>query len=181
MKHNSLRLRIFTVSIIMLIAGAITAILAGGQQVVSIQAPFHVPSGPVSRDLLFAKTAPAPFFSDPLEGTRGTFQRIDACVQTVMRVANIPGASIAIIDNGSLVYQKGYGVKHREQGGDVTPGTVFRFGSTLKMMTAAAVLQQVERGLVDLQAPITRYIPRFKFQGHGPQHHQDCGTSLTPR
>ena len=71
------------------------------------------------------------------------------------------------------MYEKGYGVKHREQGGDVTPATVFRFGSTLKMMTAAALLQQVERGRVELQAPVTRYIPEFQVSGPWPsQHHQ---------
>ena len=169
MRHNSFPTRIFAVIIITLIVGAVTAIFGGGQQVSSIQARVQVASGPVPRQLLVAQKPPTPY-SDELERTGGTFQRIDRCVELSMRANGIPGASIAIIDNGSLVYEKGYGVKHREQGGDVTPATVFRFGSTLKMMTAAALLQQVERGRVELQAPVTRYIPEFQVSGPWPSH-----------
>lgn len=167
MKHNSRKTRIFTVITIVLIVGNVTAMLAGGQQVSSIRAPVRLPSGPVARELALARNQPAPY---ELEETGGTFERIDACVQASMRAYDIPGASIAVIDNGSLVYEKGYGVKHREQGGDVTPGTVFRFGSTLKMMTAAAVMQQVEQGRVNLQAPITQYIPEFQVAGPWPSN-----------
>jgi CubicO group peptidase (beta-lactamase class C family) len=167
MKHNALHSRIITLLTIMLVVGAVSAMLARGQQVSSIRARVQVPSGPVSRELLFPQKPPAPY-PDELERTLGTFQRVDACVETFMAAYRVPGASIAIIDNRAFVYEKGYGVKHREQGGAVTPDTVFRFGSTLKMMTAAALMQQVEQGRVDLQAPITRYIPEFQVAGPWP-------------
>lgn len=168
MKHHLLHSRVFTAIAIMLIVGAVTAIPADGEQATSIRARVQVPSGPVPRELLFAKAPPAVCCGDEPEGTPGTFRRIDKCVEVFMAAYDVPGASIAIIDNGSLVYEKGYGVKHRVQGGAVTPGTVFRFGSTLKMMTAAAVMQQVEQGLVDLQAPVTQYIPEFQVSGAWP-------------
>jgi CubicO group peptidase (beta-lactamase class C family) len=139
MKRKSHLTRIFTLITVILIVGAATAIFAAGEQVSSIRPHLQVPTGPVSPNLLFAKTPPD--LAAATDPNLGTFEKIDACVQTLMRAYEIPGASIAIIDNGSYVYEKGYGVKHRDQGGAVTPGTVFRFGSTLKMMTAAALMQ----------------------------------------
>src|SRR5262245_14548561 len=181
MKHNSVHVRIFSVGIIMLIAGAVTAIIAGGgQQVSSSQAPhLRAPSGPVSQELALAKKTLVTLARDQSGGTLGTLQRVDRCVQRLMSAADIPGASIAIIDNGSLVYTKGYGVKHRELGGEVTPGTVFRFGSTLKMMTATALLQQVEQGKVDLQAPIRRSTPECQGPGTWPSSNITVWNLLT--
>jgi CubicO group peptidase (beta-lactamase class C family) len=164
MKRSSLRTAILTAIGILPIVSAVTGILAGGPGVPSTRARLPVPSGPVPRELSFAEAAPA-VYGDEAGATRDPFRRIDTCVASLMRAYNVPGASIAVIDNGTFVYEKGYGVKHREQGGDVTPGTVFRFGSTLKMMTAAAVMQQVEEGEVDLHAPITQYVPEFQVSG----------------
>ncbi|MFQ5857181.1 MAG: serine hydrolase domain-containing protein, partial [Anaerolineae bacterium] len=89
------------------------------------------------------------------------FATIDACVRQEMAQLDVPGAAIAIALDGEMVYERGYGVKHREEGGAVDSNTLFRIGSTTKMMTAAAVMQQVERGAVDLQAPVTDYVPQF--------------------
>jgi CubicO group peptidase (beta-lactamase class C family) len=75
-----------------------------------------------------------------------------------------PGASMAIWHDGALVTTRGYGVKRRGQNDPVTPQTIFRIGSITKMMTAAAVLQQVEAGTVDLAAPITDLIPEFALK-----------------
>ena len=177
MKHKSLRAGIFAVISVVLIVGAVTAILAGGEQVSSTRTHIQVPSGPVFRELLSAKSPPD--LAAVTDSTLGTFEKIDACVQTLMRAYDTPGASIAIIDNGSVVYEKGYGVKHRDLGGDVTPDTVFRFGSTLKMMTATALLQQVELGRVDLQAPVTQYIPEFQVAGPWPSDNIKVWNLLT--
>lgn len=91
------------------------------------------------------------------------FAAVDLCVAEEMSRTNTPGASIAIALDGVITYTKGYGVRHAEEGGAVDPGTMFRFGSTLKMMTAAAVMQQVEKGRVDVHAPITTYVPYFEL------------------
>ena len=50
----------------------------------------------------------------------------------------------------------------------VNPETIFRIGSVTKQMTAAAVMQQVELGRVDLDAPVTDYIPEFEIGGRWP-------------
>jgi CubicO group peptidase (beta-lactamase class C family) len=81
---------------------------------------------------------------------------------------NAPGAAVAVVLDGDLLYESGYGVKQRGGDRSVDPDTVFRIGSVTKMMTAAAVLQQVELGRVDLDAPVTDYIPEFAVGGRWP-------------
>ncbi len=96
------------------------------------------------------------------------FATIDACVQQEMEQLDMPGAAIAIALDGELVYERGYGVKHREEGGTVDSNPLFQIGSTTKMMTAAAVMQQVDRGTVDLGAAVTTYVPEFDVSGPWP-------------
>lgn len=94
-----------------------------------------------------------------------TEEIVDLCVQAAMARHHTPGAVAAVALDGALSYEQGYGVRHRQQGGDVEPDTVFRIGSVTKMMTAAALLQQVDRGAVDLRAPVTDYVPEFQPGG----------------
>jgi len=93
---------------------------------------------------------------------------IDTCVERDMFRIDAPGAAVAVVLDGELIYEQGYGVKHRLTGGDVGPNTVFRIGSVTKQMTAAAVMQQVELGRVVLSAPVTDYIPEFEVAGRWP-------------
>ncbi len=94
----------------------------------------------------------------------GPFAAVDACVAAEMRQQNTPGASLAIAVGGRQVYTQTYGVKHSVQGGAIHPSTYFRINSTTKMMTAAAVMQAVERGQLDLHAPITDYLPDLELR-----------------
>jgi CubicO group peptidase (beta-lactamase class C family) len=91
------------------------------------------------------------------------FPLIDACVNQEMRAVGAPGASIAIAVSGTITYTKGYGVRHRENGGAVDERTRFRIGSSTKMMTAATLLALADAGRIDLHAPITRYLPDLRL------------------
>jgi CubicO group peptidase (beta-lactamase class C family) len=96
---------------------------------------------------------------------------IDTCVLEDMAgnpdnpADDTPAASIAVALNGVITYTKGYGVKDLQQGGEVDADTMFPIGSTTKMMTAGAIMQLRERGEVDLEAPITSYLPEYQL-GH---------------
>ena len=85
---------------------------------------------------------------------------IDQYVTAKMRSAHIPGLALAIVEGDRAVYLKGYG-RADSSGRAVTPETPFLIGSITKSFTALAVLQLVEAGQVDLDAPVTRYIPWF--------------------
>jgi len=93
---------------------------------------------------------------------------IDQCVEGNMSRLDAPGAAVAVILDGELLYESGYGVKRRNTSSAVDADTIFRIGSVTKQMTAAVVMQQVELGRVDLDAPVTDYIPEFEIGGKWP-------------
>ncbi len=71
----------------------------------------------------------------------------------------IPGAAFLVVQNDAVVFAKGYGVADRATQERVDPQeTVFRAGSVSKCFTAAAVLLLAERGQIELDAPIGRYL-----------------------
>lgn len=86
--------------------------------------------------------------------------RIDAFLKERMERLNIPGAALAIVRDGEIVYLKGYGTANA-QGDPVTPQTPYLLASLSKSMTALAVMQLVEEGQIELDAPVQRYLPWF--------------------
>lgn len=73
----------------------------------------------------------------------------------------IPGLSAAVVTERRLRWSAAYGTADLENFVPVTTETVFRLASVTKPMTATALLQLVEAGKVDLDAPIQRYVPAF--------------------
>ena len=88
---------------------------------------------------------------------------IDACAESAMSAYDIPGLAVAVVTDGEISYERGYGVKHRNLGGAVDEHTAFRHGSVGKMFSAAAILRLVDRGVVDLSDPVTDYVPELHF------------------
>ena len=88
--------------------------------------------------------------------------QIEAYVQERMERWKIPGLSLVVVWDGRVVHSGGYGYADLESGTPMTAETLVGLGSTGKGMTALAVLQLVERGEVELDAPVTRYLPEFK-------------------
>ena len=84
----------------------------------------------------------------------------------------VAGLAVAVIRGGSLAGFYGHGVADVGSGTPVGPDTVFRIASVTKTITAVAVMQLVERGLVDLDAPASRYLRAFRLiparPGFGP-------------
>ena len=72
-----------------------------------------------------------------------------------------PGASIAVIRAGRLIWSEGFGYADLEQRVPVTPLTRFRIGSVSKPLTSIALGVLVEEGKLDLDAPVQRYLPEF--------------------
>ncbi len=87
--------------------------------------------------------------------------RIDAYIQARMEAAGIPGLALGVVYGDQVVYLKGYGVAGPD-GRPVTPQTPFILGSTSKSFTALAIMQLVEAGQIDLDAPVTTYLPWFR-------------------
>ena len=82
------------------------------------------------------------------------------------KIARPPGMSVAVAVDGKLVWAEGFGLADLEQCVPATPKTKFRIGSTSKPLTSAAAALLYEQGLLDLDAPIQRYVPSFPDKGH---------------
>ena len=80
-------------------------------------------------------------------------------IPQALRAGHTVGLSIALVDGDRTVWARGFGFADRANGVPVTADTLFHIGSTSKSMAAAAVMQLVEQGRVDLDAPLSRYVP----------------------
>ncbi len=89
------------------------------------------------------------------------YEAIDAYVEGQMRRLKIPGASLAVIEGDKIVHLRGFGCA-RPGGEAPSPQTPFFIGSLTKSFTALAVMQLVEAGVVELDAPVQRYLPWFR-------------------
>ncbi len=71
----------------------------------------------------------------------------------------VPGCAVAIVRNGEIIFQKGYGMADLERGIPITPESVFYAGSISKQFVAAAALILSDRGELDLMADVHDYLP----------------------
>src|SRR5829696_2650954 len=89
------------------------------------------------------------------------FNAIDRFVQTEMSAIGRPGLALGITHGDRVVHLRGFGIADLS-GRPVTPQTPFVIGSVTKSFTALAVMQLVEADLLDLDAPVQRYLPWFR-------------------
>ena len=87
------------------------------------------------------------------------YTAIDTFIVDQLDTLNVPGASWAIVDGEQIVHTQSYGCGVKGQA--PTAQTPFFIGSLTKSFTALAVMQLVEAGKVDLDAPVQRYLPWF--------------------
>ena len=82
-----------------------------------------------------------------------------------------PGAALAVIRDGRIVYKRGYGMAKIEDGIVMTPDKIFDIGSCSKQFTATCVVMLVREGKVSLDDNVRKYIPELP----------DYGTPITVR
>jgi len=88
----------------------------------------------------------------------GAEDAVDALLHREMIHAHIPGAAVAVIRNGRIEKLAAYGTASLETGAPATPDTPFQLASTTKIFTGVLLMQLVEEGKVDLDAPIATYL-----------------------
>lgn len=97
----------------------------------------------------------------PTRNSPSDFAAIDAYVDAQMRELRVPGLAIGIVQGDQIVHLKGFGTAGPD-GRPVTPQTPFQLASLVKPMTGVAIMQLVETGKIDLDAPVQRYLPTFR-------------------
>lgn len=94
---------------------------------------------------------------------------------TALPAWNVPGASMAIVNGGKVVYAKGFGKRDVKNNLPVTPDTLFAIGSCTKAFTTFVLGQLVDEGKVDWDKPVGRYLPGFRL------YDTVASQELTPR
>src|SRR6266550_4186548 len=114
----------------------------------------------VSTVFLLNMLAPMPATAQaPVALPADKIAKIEAAITALMLSKHIPGLSVAIVSDNQLRWQSGYGMSDLENSVPAKAGTVYRTASVAKPITAVAVMQLVERGKLDLDAPIQKYVP----------------------
>jgi CubicO group peptidase (beta-lactamase class C family) len=90
-----------------------------------------------------------------------TVKQIEAVITSEQAKLKIPGLSVAIASGGQVRFAKGFGHADLENNVAAKATTLFRTGSIAKPLTATAVMQLVEQGKLDLDAPIQKYCQAF--------------------
>jgi len=82
----------------------------------------------------------------------------------------IPGLAIAVVDDQNVLWAEGFGYTDGDRRTPVTPNTLFSIQSMSKSFTATAAMFAAQDGLVDLDAPITTYLPDFHINSIFEEH-----------
>ena len=77
---------------------------------------------------------------------------------------SLPGFAISVVKGQKVIFAKGYGVQSVDEPAPVTLQTVFSTASVTKLFTGIAVMQLYDVGLVDINSPVSAYLPYFKLK-----------------
>ncbi len=95
---------------------------------------------------------------------------LEKVVPELMEKAEIPGISIAVIKGGKIIWHKGFGIKNLETGDSVSDNTVFEAASLSKPVFAYAVMQIMNEGVLDLDTPLIKYLPKMTIERKVVRH-----------
>jgi serine beta-lactamase-like protein LACTB len=116
--------------------------------------------------LLLPVLVPLPLKAQPrtpaAPGYEAAVKNLDAFIAREVAQKRLPALSVALVDDRKVVWGRGYGFADPAHKTPATADTVYRVGSISKLFTDLAILQLVDRGALDLDDPITKYLPAFK-------------------
>ena len=119
---------------------------------------WFAPKAPVHPDAATVPSSPA----------AAAIDRYGAAVEESRRLAralvvadNVPGLSVAVAVDGTIVWAEAFGWADVDSRMEVTPLTRFRLGALSKPLTAVAAALLHDRGRLDLDAPVQRYVPAY--------------------
>jgi CubicO group peptidase (beta-lactamase class C family) len=131
-----------------------TYLLVAGMVAVLLAPMVSDPGTLQAQQLQLAEVRSTNDYTEPIRASR-------AVVGEIMENEGVPGASVAVGIGGKIVWSEGFGWADIELGVPVTTLTKFRIGSVSKTVTASAVGILIERGHLDLDAPVQVYVPEF--------------------
>ena len=159
-----------------LLEGKTEAFSRRGAQVGQIVLGLGVP-GVVDEDLS-GKTAL------PLDGAR--LKELEPFIESAREKAHVPGAAVAIVQDGKIVFEKGFGVRERGKKEPVTHRTRFMIGSVTKSLSTLLISSLVDDGKVKWDARVKDLLPTFEtgdagFTDKATLAHTFCACTGMPR
>lgn len=106
---------------------------------------------------------------------------LDAHIQKAIDSIKLPGLSIAIVNDGNIVYHNVFGVKSYKTNEPVTKQTIFEGASLSKPLFAYFIMKMVEKGELDLDKPIYPYLKPIFPEGVIAKDSFEAYKTLTPR
>lgn len=100
---------------------------------------------------------------------------LDGQMPSWLRQYRVPGAALALVEKGELVWVQGYGLADEQHHIPVTADTVFQVASISKAVTSWGVMRLVEAGRLELDAPVERYLTRWHLP---PSEYDAQGVTL---
>ena len=88
--------------------------------------------------------------------------RLDKVVDTALAEQRLVGTVVLVARDGKVVYHRAAGLADREAGRPMKEDAVFRYSSVTKPFVSMAVMKQVEDGVLNLDDPVTKWLPDFK-------------------
>lgn len=90
-------------------------------------------------------------------------QYLSAAIKQDMAKHDVKGLSIALVDDQKVVWAEGFGYADVANQVPATADTMYRIGSISKVLTATEIMRLVEQGKVELDRPVTDYVPEFSI------------------
>lgn len=161
---------------VVLVSGSKDAIAARGAQVNIIIGGLK-PAG-------FAEVSLRDVAARPIEGELAA--QLEAFVQQALDRTQVPGAAVAVVQGGKVVYSKGFGVREQGRKDPVTPDTLMLIGSTTKSMTTLLMATLVDDGRFGWDTPAVQVMPGFalgdpELTGKLTMKHLVCACTGMPR
>ncbi|MCU1229180.1 MAG: beta-lactamase [Acidobacteria bacterium] len=118
-----------------------------------------------------------------IDGTTITPAKIDATVTHLMEAAHVTGISVAILNDNRVVYVKSYGLANVEKQQPLRTDSIVWAASFTKSLFAYFVMQLVDEGVIELDTPIERYLPKPlpQYEKYADLANDERWKQITPR
>lgn len=97
-------------------------------------------------------------FGQNVKNLNNLQKKTDNYLKETIEVNQIPGAAVAVIKNGEIIYEQYFGKSSIEENTTIDKNSIFRFYSTTKLITTVAVFQLIERKKLSLDDKISKYL-----------------------
>lgn len=92
-------------------------------------------------------------------------ERLEPVIKQLIEKSDTPGFAIAVVENQKVVYAAGFGVRNlKDRSKPITPRSLFHMASVTKPFVATSIMQLWERGKINLDDPVSKYLSYFRLK-----------------